>query len=212
MLSEEDAMNRSIPASLTLASLVAVAALSVAGSSHADILVFDAVMTGAGVSPPTPSMGTGFAAVTIDSVANTMEVNVTFSDLLSPDTASHIHCCTSVAGAGTAGVATDVPAFPGFPLGVTSGTYDHLFDLTLASSYNPAFVTAEGGVANAESALLAGMTAGKAYFNVHTNLFPGGEISGFLHAVPEPATWVTMLLGFGLAGASLRRRRTSVAA
>jgi hypothetical protein len=30
-------------------------------------------------------------------------------------------------------------------------------------------------------------------------------------AVPEPATWATMMLGFGLAGAAIRRRRTSVA-
>jgi hypothetical protein len=26
-------------------------------------------------------------------------------------------------------------------------------------------------------------------------------------AVPEPATWLTMLVGFGLAGAALRRSR-----
>lgn len=30
-------------------------------------------------------------------------------------------------------------------------------------------------------------------------------------AVPEPATWATMMLGFGLAGAAIRRRRTTVA-
>ena len=37
-------------------------------------------------------------------------------------------------------VATTTPAFPGFPLGVTVGDLLlHDFDLTLASSYNPAF-------------------------------------------------------------------------
>jgi len=30
-------------------------------------------------------------------------------------------------------------------------------------------------------------------------------------AVPEPATWATMMLGFGFAGAAMRRRRTRVA-
>jgi len=30
-------------------------------------------------------------------------------------------------------------------------------------------------------------------------------------SVPEPATWATMMLGFGLAGAAMRRRRTTVA-
>jgi hypothetical protein len=32
-----------------------------------------------------------------------------------------------------------------------------------------------------------------------------------MNAVPEPATWGLMLLGFGLMGASMRRRRTRVA-
>ncbi|MBI1200442.1 MAG: PEP-CTERM sorting domain-containing protein [Phenylobacterium sp.] len=30
-------------------------------------------------------------------------------------------------------------------------------------------------------------------------------------AVPEPATWAVMILGFGLAGGTLRRRRAIVA-
>jgi len=30
-------------------------------------------------------------------------------------------------------------------------------------------------------------------------------------SVPEPSSWIAMILGFGLAGAAMRRRRTSVA-
>jgi hypothetical protein len=42
-------------------------------------------------------------------------------------------------------------------MGVMDGTYSMLFDTTLASTYNPAFVTANGGtVAAAEAALFAG--------------------------------------------------------
>ena len=53
--------------------------------------------------------------------------------------------------------------------------------MTLASSYNPAFVTAHGGtVAGAEADLLAGLKAGQAYLNIHSSTFPGGEIRGFL--------------------------------
>jgi hypothetical protein len=66
-------------------------------------------------------------------------------------------------------------------LGVTSGSYDVVLDMTQASSWNPAFITAHGGTtAGAEAALAAGMAAGQAYLNVHTTTVPGGEIRGFL--------------------------------
>jgi hypothetical protein len=54
------------------------------------------------------------------------------------------------------------------------------------------------------------MEAGEAYFNIHTNLFPGGEIRGFLlpvNAIPEPSTWAMMILGFPGVGFTAYRRR-----
>jgi hypothetical protein len=106
------------------------------------------------------------------------------------------------------GVATTVPAFPGFPLGVTSGTYSSaLLSLTDSGTYNPAFVTAQGGIANAEAALVAGIENRETYLNIHTVMFGNGEIRGFLVA-PEPGALV--LLGTGLvvlAGIGWRRHR-----
>jgi hypothetical protein len=109
-----------------------------------------------------------------------------------------------------AGVATVLPIFTGFPMGPTvrSGSYDRTFDTepaVAADTYNPAFVAANGGtVAAAEAVLFAGMLAGRTYFNIHTNQFPGGEIRGTLLATPEPGT--LLLLAAGLAGVGVRTR------
>src|SRR5262249_12468286 len=152
------------------------------------------------------SPATGFAEVDYDNVAHTLMVEVTFSGLLGTTTASHIHAATSSPGTGTAGVATTTPSFAGFPLGVTSGTYSNTLDLTLASSYNPSYVTANGGTtAGAEAALVAALAADESYLNIHTSVFPSGEIRGFLVAVPEPSTFA--LAGIGLAGLLAFRRR-----
>jgi len=193
--------------------LFLAAVLASASAAQATITVYNATLNGPNESPPNASPGTGTATVTIDDVLNTMRVQVSFSGLTSGTTASHIHAATPTPFTGTAGVATTTPTFPGFPLGVTAGTYDNLFDLLAASTYNSAFVTANGGTtASAEAALLAAIAQGRAYLNIHTSNFTGGEIRGFLVAVPEPASWALMLLGFGATGIALRRRRTSLVA
>lgn len=188
----------------------AAALLACAGQAHA--VTYIATLSGPAESPPNASPGVGTATVFINETTDIMDVHVSFSGLIGTTTASHIHCCTAVAETGTAGVATEVPFFDSFPIGVTSGSYVHLFNLLDLSAYNPAFVTANGGTAaSAEAALISGLNAGTAYLNIHTQFRPGGEIRGFLTAAPEPASWALMVGGFGLAGAALRRRRRALA-
>jgi len=177
-----------------------LSAILLTGSNlSASVITYFANLNGPSESPTNASPGTGFALITVDNLLNTMRLQVSFSGLLGTTTASHIHSPTPSTFTGTAGVATTTPSFVGFPLGVTSGTFDNTLNLTLASSYNPAFVTANGGTpASAEAALLAGIAAGEAYLNIHSSVFGGGEIRGFLIAVPEPAT--LGLVGLALVG------------
>jgi len=186
--------------------LAAAAALAVAGAAHAVPVTFTTTMSGPGESPPNASPGTGTGSVVFDIATHTLTVSETFSGLTATTTASHIHCCTTTPGSGTAGVATQIPTFSAFPLGVTSGIFTQVFDSSLATTYNPAFVTLAGSVSAAESMLFNGLLAGEAYLNIHTTQFPNGEIRGFLTAVPEPSTYVLMLAGLGLAGLVVRRR------
>ena len=186
--------------------LIAVALLGIARDSSAASIVYTAVLTGPNESPPNTSTATGFAEVDFDPATFMMHVHATFSGITSLTTASHIHTPTPAPFSGTAGVATTTPSFPGFPLGVASGTFDNTFDMSLSSSYNPSFVamfpgTGQAQVLAAEAAFAAGLAANEAYFNIHSNQFPGGEIRGFLTAVPEPAG--VLLLGSGILGVVL---------
>jgi hypothetical protein len=159
------------------------------------------------------SPGVGSGTVDYDSTAHTLGLSVTFSGLVGTTTASHIHAPTATPFTGTAGVATTTPSFALFPLGVTSGSFANTLDLTLASSYNPSYVTANGGTtATAEAALAAAMAAGRAYWNIHSSFAPGGEINGFLTPVPEPSTLALAGLGaVGMAARAWNRRRASKA-
>lgn len=191
---------------LALAAGVALAPAAVQAQTVDDPAFVRDVASGQLEAQPNQSPGSSVSTFEFD--GNILRAEVPFRDLLGETTMAHIHCCTAEPLTGVAPIA--IP-FPDFPLGVRSGMYSRAFDLTDPATYDPAFLAASGGTpALANAALVDAVIEGTAYLNIHTTVFPEGEIRGFLVAapIPEPATWG--MLGLGLAGlGALKRRRLS---
>jgi CHRD domain/PEP-CTERM motif len=154
--------------------------------------------------------GSGALHMVYDAAAHTLDISATWAGLSGNTSTAHIHCCTAAPNTGTAGVAlAESGLLPGFPLGVQGGGYTRLIDLTATNQYGAAFVAASGGTtAAAEARLIANLTSGNAYFNIHsTPTFTGGEIRAFVTVVPEPQTYALMLAGLGWVGWTVRRRQ-----
>ena len=195
-----------------LLGLVAAASWSLPAAAHE--VVYEANLSGGAVSPPSGSLGTGFVRITIDLDVLTMRVQASFSGLTGATTAAHIHCCLVQGGPANVVAATQIPAPASFPLGVTAGAYDQTLDISVASSYNPQFVTDHGTLGDALDAMLNGLSGGTAYFDVHTSASAGGEIRGNLRSAP---TVESLPFGFAVAlavalpvAAALRARARAV--
>ena len=84
-------------------------------------------------------------------------------------------------------MATELPSFSQFSDWVQSGTYDRPSIRTDVGTYNPDFVTANGGTAaGAEAALISAAQIGYAYLNIHTSFVGSGEIRGVLQPCQSP--------------------------
>lgn len=174
---------------------------------HAAPMLFSTTLT-----PEAPlATGSGSVVLEYDSATHMLGIDANFSGLSGTTTVAHIHCCVVVPGTGTAGVAVTPGTLPGFPVDVSAGSYLVDLDLSDAATYTGTFLNNFGGgtAAGAETALIAAFNNGTAYFNVHSNLFPAGEIRGFLapQQVPEPPSVALLALGLLVAGAAARPRR-----
>ena len=194
--------------------LAIILAMCISGASQAAI--YTTQLTGPNESPPNASPGVGNGVINFDLATHSFNINMNFSGLTGTTTASHIHCCTVPTGTAlVAMVATRLPTFAGFPLGVTNGSYNQTFNTLNSATWNPDFVTARGGtLAGAEAALAAGLSAGTSYLNIHTSTFSGGEIRGFLRPaatsqVPEPSALALFAISIGGLIAARRKRAKS---
>lgn len=132
--------------------------------------------------PANTSLGTGIGNMTYDDLTMQLSWDISFSGLSAGTTASHFH--GPAAPGVNAGVQVTIPL--GTSLGQTSGNLVGMATLTAAQ----------------ETQLLSDLW----YINIHSTLFPAGEIRGQVQVVPLPAAiW---LLGSGVLGlAAVIRRR-----
>jgi CHRD domain len=138
-----------------------IAALALTGTASANDLKFIAELTGA-QERPTPVQTEGEGEAKFESDGTSVAFELKWQDLSSPAFAAHIHC--------------GGPEETG-PVGVT------LFAGTMGAEgeVQGSFTAPDPGNACGWQDLadvLGAMATGRAYVNVHSTQFPGGEIRG----------------------------------
>lgn len=127
---------------------------------------------------PVSSVASGEFEATIDDAAGTVDYTLTYSGLEGDVRQAHIHFGQRSVNGGISAwlcetASNPSPTGPGTPDCVQSGTVTGTLRAT--DVIGP---TAQGIAAGEFAELLAAIRAGRAYANVHSLKFPGGEVRG----------------------------------
>jgi hypothetical protein len=131
------------------AAVGAIAALSLVGAAHAEVIHYMAMMDGAHEVPAHAVPGKGMVVAELDTKTKTFTYKAEFSGLTGPATAAHFHG----------------PAAPGVNAGPVVAF--------AAPVTSPA-----AGTAILTDAQITDLNSGNWYVNVHTDANKGGEIRG----------------------------------
>jgi hypothetical protein len=181
-------------------------------TAHAGIITLTANLDAVQVVPGvgSPSTGTGFAIVTFDTVLQTITTDLSWEGLSGPVDRSHLH--NGPAGSPTdlifehEVISIDTPLRT-IPCTFSVAGYQMCAPAT-ASLHDVFDPFAQDGILFAPILNLA--LADGLFIDVHTELYPGGEIRGQLEVASEPASTGLVVLGAALLlGLRNRDRRVS---
>jgi hypothetical protein len=134
--------------------------------AQAPCFTFTTALSGAQVAPPNSGPGTGTETVVLSPDQTTITVNFTFSGLLGTPIGSHIH------GPAAPGMSAGVQfAFTGVPAAMSGSIPEQTFAITPTQ--------------------VSQLRAGLFYTDLHTTVFPVGEIRGQLLCAPPPTSTAT---------------------
>ena len=145
--------------------VAAILVLLVSSASAKADIGYSATLDGLQEVPANASPASGSALITLNNAMTLLSYSVSYSGLLGSRTAAHFHG----------------PALPGVNAGVVFGI----------AGAGPTSATIVGAWA-IDATNLSRLNAGTLYLNVHSTVYPGGEIRGQVHPDATPnknTTW-----------------------